>query len=178
MNIIIILVTSLMVFVVFRLFFIFLYWILGKIFKTSANSAKFGLCMSIAFYLMYIETFLGAVLEVAKNNELNNAEWYFVYTFIGISSMLWCYFSWDLKLKAKPQFAKQEIQMILKKIIVFGAVMMFSFYQGYTQLAVKFGESFEAEKELLVTLTNITIIPGIIALDRVLNQISNYMKKK
>jgi hypothetical protein len=178
MNIVIILGTSLIVFVGIRLFLIFLYWILKKIFKASADSEKFDLVMSIAFCLIYIQTFLGVVSGVIKNNELSNAEWYFVYTFIGISLMLWCYFSWDLKLKAKPQFATHEIQMIVKKIIVFFVVMIFSFYQGYTQLTVKFGGNLEEEKELLVTLTNITIVPGIIALDRVLSQISNYLKKK
>lgn len=178
MNIVIILGASLIVFVGIRLFFIFVYWILKKIFKASSDNEKFDLCMSIAFCLMYIQTFLGAVSGVTKNNELSNAEWYFAYTFIGISLMLWCYFSWDLKLKAKPQFATQEIQMIVKKILVFLAVMIFAFYQGYTQLTVKFGATLEEEKELLVTLTNITIVPGVIALDRVLNQISNYLKKK
>lgn len=178
MNIAIILTVSLIVFVGFRLFFILLYWILGKLLKLSADTIKFDFFMSIAFYILYIQGFLGAVSGVTKNNELSNAEWYFVYTFIGMSSMIWCYFSWELKWKAKPQFAREKIQMIVKKIIVFFLVMTFAFYQGYTQLDENLGGDINEEKKLLITLTNITIIPGVIAFDRVLNQISNYLKEK
>ncbi len=178
MNFIIILVTSLIVFAIFRLFFIGLFWVLNKIFKTPENSIKFDLGLSIGFYLMYIQGFLGAVQGVSDNNKLSNVEWYFVLTFIGIISILWCYFSWEFKFKAKPQFAKYNIQMIIKKIIVFSLVMIFVLWQGYIQLDKKFGGNSNEEKEMLMSLASTTIVSGIIAFDRVLNQISNYFKEK
>lgn len=178
MNIAIILATSLMVFAGFRLLFIFLSWALNKLFASISDNTKFDLIMSIAFFFMFIQCFLGAVQGVTKNNELSNAEWYFVYTFVGISAMIWCYFSWELKVKARPQFAKEKTQMIVKKILVFAVVMAFAFYHGYTQLNEKFGGGLDEDKKVLITLTNVTIIPGIIAFDRVLNQMSAYLNEK
>lgn len=178
MNIVIILLVSLIVFIVSRMFFAFVYWLLAKILKLGTYNMGFDLLLSIGFYCVYVQTFLGAVQGVTNNNELSIAEWYFVYTFIGISSMIWCYFSWELKWKAKPQFAKEKMQMVVKKIIVFALVMLFAFYNGYTQLNDNFGGEINEEKNLLITLTNITIIPGIIAFDRVLNQISIFIEMK
>ncbi|MDD6216807.1 MAG: hypothetical protein PUB28_08715 [Roseburia sp.] len=178
MNIAVILLTSLIIFIVTRMFFIFLYWFLGKILKLKTHKMGFDLVLSFAFYAMYIQAFLGAAQGVSISNELSNADWYFVYTFIGISAMIWCYFSWDLKWKARPQFAKEKTQVLVKKIIVFTLVMLFAFYSGYTQLNENLGGKINEEDKLLITLTNITIIPGIIAFDRVLNQISIFIEKK
>lgn len=173
MNIAIILLTSLIVFAGFRFFFIFLYWILGKIFKVSTDSMKFDLGMSIAFCLMYIQGFLGAVMGVTKVNELNDAEWYFTYTFIGITLMLWCYFSWDMKLKAKPIFGLNDKQIIIKKIVVFALVMIISFVNGYDTMHKEFyGKNVFPEIRVL----NATMIVGVIAFDRLLNQVVNYQK--
>lgn len=175
MNIAIILVTSLIVFMFSRLFFIFLYWILGKLFKTSTDNVKFDLGMSIAYYFIYIQAFLGASLGVAKNIELSYAEWYFICTFIGISSMLWCYFSWDMKFKAKPIFGLNDKQVIAKKITVFAVVMIISFVNGYgTMCKDYFGKELFPEIKIL----NATMIVGIIAFDRLLNQVANYKKIK
>ena len=43
---------------------------------------------------------------------------------------------------------------------------------------MNFGENLDKEKEMPFKVVNITMVPGIIALDRVLNQINNYIKKK
>lgn len=93
---------------------------------------------------------------------------------------MWCYFSWRLKWNARPQFAKNEKEMILKKIIVFLGVMILSFAYGYIQLNQKFSSDNTAEDAniLLMAIVNITIIPEIIALDRVLNQIKLYINSK
>lgn len=178
MNITIILLTSLVIFIVIRMLFILLNWVLGKILKLTTYSVGFDLLISIAFYMLYVLIFLSAVQGVSNKIELNNAEWYFVYTFIGISSMIWCYFSWELELKAKPQFAKEKVHVTVKKIVVFAFVMLFTFYSGYTQLNKNLGGGIDEQKELLITVTNITIISGIIAFDRVLNQISTYIEMK
>lgn len=174
----IILATSVIVFLIFRITILLLYSGIQKVFKLTDSNLKFSVLLSSAIFLIYIQGFLGAVQGVMGNTNITNLEWYLIYTFIGTSAMIWCYFNWELKWGARPQFAKEEHQMIIKKIIVFFAVMVFAFYQGYTQLEANFGGNQGAEKELLVMVTNITIIPGIIALDRVLNQISIYLKKK
>ena len=62
--------------------------------------------------------------------------------------------------------------MKLKKIIVFTIVMFFVFYQGYCQLNNRLNGE---EVDLLVVIANITIVPGIIAFDRVLNQITSLL---
>lgn len=173
MNLIIILFVSLLVLIALRYFFIGLYYAISKLLKLSGNNVKFDLVLSISFFCIYLEAFLGAVGGVLKGHSLSNLEWYFVYTCMGIASMFWCYFSWDLRLKAMPKFGANDKQTIVKKIVVFLFVMIFSFCYGYENANKIFmGEDVDA----LIALTNVTIIPGIIALDRVFNQIANWKK--
>lgn len=178
MNFIIILVTSIIVFALVRVLILLICNLGLKLFKVSDSNTGFSLLLSIASFILYLQVFMGAIQGLMGKTGITNLEWYLVYTLIGIAAMLWCYFSWSFAWKAKPQFAKNDSQMIIKKIIVFSAVMLFAFYQGYTQLDMNFGGNLDEEKEMLVKVTNITIIPGIIALDRVLNQINNYKKGK
>lgn len=178
MSFFIILATSIIVFLIFRIILLLLFSLVQKVFKLPDCNMEFSVLISLALLLIYLQAFLGAVEGVMGRTNITNIEWYLIYTFIGVMAIIWCYFSWDLTWKAKPQFAKEELQMSMKKITVFFAVMLFAFYQGYTQLESNFGGALEEEKELVITLTNITIIPGIIALDRVFNQISNYRKNK
>ena len=57
--------------------------------------------------------------------------------------------------------------------------MIEAFAYGYIQLNQKFSDTFvEDDKILLMAIVNITIIPGIIAFDRVLNQIKLYINLK
>lgn len=173
MNIAIILLVSLIVFWGIRLVLIFLYWVIQKIFKLSEGNMSFDLGISIFFYIMYIQAFLGSVLGVSRNSELSNMEWYFVYTFIGIISMLWCYFSWDLRLKAKPKLGLNDKQVIVKKIVVFALVMVISIINGYDAMC----KEFSGENDFWgIRVLNSTMIVGIIAFDRVLNQVVNYLK--
>lgn len=53
--------------------------------------------------------------------------------------------------------------------MVFTFVMIFSFYYGYVNLNKVINGG---GLDVFIVVTNITIIPGIIAFDRVLNQIS------
>lgn len=171
MNIIIIVVTALVVMFIFRLIVLSFCSILPR------GNEGFDLFFSIALLIVYLASFIGAVEGVISKVKIINLEGYLIYTFIGIASTLWCYFSWNLDWTAKPQFMKNDSQMIKKKIIVFSVLMVFAFYQGYTQLDMIYGGKLDAEKEMLVKITNITIVPGIIALDRVLNQIYSYIKE-
>lgn len=167
MNIILILFSSLITFEGMRILFIGIYYVMCKIFKAS-NNMKFSLAMSIFFLLGYIQAFLGATEGVAKQRTFSNLEEYIIYTLIGISMMLWCYFSWDFKFKSFPKFGINNKQIIIKKILVFTFIMIFSFYYGYENLIKIINKK---EIDIFIAITNITIVPGIIALDRVLNQI-------
>ena len=178
MSFVIIIATSILVLILFRIIILLFCSHVLKLFILSNINIEFNLTLSIAFFTIYLQGFLTAIKGIVGVTEITNLEWYMVYTFIGIAAILWCYFSWSFEWKAKPQFAKNDSQMIVKKIIVFSALTLFVFCQGYNQLNMNFGENLDKEKEMLFKVVNITMVPGIIALDRVLNQINNYIKKK
>ena len=178
MNFVIILATSLIVFILFRLIMSRVYCLIKKLLKSHEDSVGFSLSLSVVFFILYLQGYLGAIQGVMRNTELTNLEWYLVYTSIGMIAMLWCYFSWSFERGTKPQFSKNDFQTSAKKILVYLALMLFVFYQTYTQLNTSFGGTLEEEKELLVKVLNITIVPGIIAMYRVLNQINNLIKIK
>lgn len=119
MKIVIILMMSLALFCVIRAITILLYMLIEKKYKVKDDGEKFELILSICFYWIYIFCFLVAAKNVSTIYKLSNLEWYIIYTYIGMISVVWCYFSWRLKWNARPQFAKNEKEMILKKIIVF-----------------------------------------------------------
>ncbi len=179
MKIVSILIMSLALFCVIRIIMIWIYMIIEKKYRVKDNEEKFDLCFSFCFYGIYLCCYFNAAENVSTIYKLSNLEWYIIYTYIGILSVVWCYFSWRLKWKARPQFVKNERELILKKIIVFLAVMIEAFAYGYIQLNQKFSDTFvEDDKILLMAIVNITIIPGIIAFDRVLNQIKLYINLK
>lgn len=178
MSFVIIIAISISVLILFRMIILLFCSPVFKLFKLRDSNMGFNLPLSIAFFTIYLQGFLTAIKGIVGVTEITNLEWYMIYTFIGIAAILWCYFSWSFEWKAKPQFAKKDSQMIVKKIIVFSALTLFVFCQGYNQLNMNFGENLDKEKEMLFKVVNITMVPGIIALDRVLNQINNYIKKK
>lgn len=170
-NIIIIVITSLLLLFIFRGIVLLISSMLPR------GNVVFDLFFSIALLIVYLASFIGAVEGVISTAEITNLEGYLIYTLIGISAILWCYFSWSLNWTAKPQFAKNDFQVLIKKIIVFSLLMIFAFYKGYTQLDMIYGGNLDTEKEMLIKITDITIISVIIALDSVLNQIYSYIKE-
>ncbi len=175
MNIVIIVFISLIVFVLVRFSLVALSLLIGRIFKVPENKIGFHLAISVLFYFLYVTLFLVFVIVISDNRSFSNAEWYFVYAFIGISAILWCYFSWEMKFRALPKFGGNDSATIIKKILVYAFVMVFSFYHGYSILNEKFSGQ---NVDLLTTIVNITVIPGVIALDRLLNQFKNLQSKK
>lgn len=104
-----------------------------------------------------------------KNQVDNNFVWYCIFSFFGISATIWCYLRWDLRWKAKPKFEEEKDIIALKKMFVFTIVMLFAFYHGYKQMDAIFKD---VKVDSTLTLYNVTIVSGIIALDRVLNQVT------
>lgn len=172
MNFFIILIVSIIVFIPTRLIFIFANWIYAKVFKKE-NNMTFDIVISTVFLAAYMESLYGAMLGVAKNNEISDIEGYLIAVFFGIASILWCYFSWDLRLKAKPKFGVNDKQIAIKKVIIFVIIMVFSFANGYNTV---YKEVYGQEILEGVNIINATIIIGIIAFDRVLNQVANCIK--
>jgi len=99
----------------------------------------------------------------------DNLLWYCIFTYFGVVSIIWCYLRWDLKWKAIPKFEENKMLVALKKTVVFVIVMLFAFYHGYKQMDAAF-RNLKVDDVLVVY--NVTMISGIIALDRVLNQIA------
>lgn len=130
-------------------------------------------CLGVFFVLWGIAVvFFGVPRQTDAS--LENLVWYVVFTFLGVVSIIWCYFRWDFDWKARPRFEVDKTVMALKKIIVFGVVMGFAFYYGYKQMDAKFNN---VDVDNTLTIYNVTLISGIIALDRVLNQVSFVYKK-
>lgn len=129
------------------------------------------LCMFFAFWAIAV-----VMLEIPgqTNESLKNLVWYVVFTFFGVAAIIWCYFHWDFKWKAIPKFEDDKIVIALKKIIVFSVVMGFAFYHGYKQMEAIFND---VKIDSTLTIYNVTLISGIIALDRVLNQVLSIYKE-
>lgn len=130
----------------------------------------------IAFSLIAFLAFLVfwgiAILIYLKIKQVNdNLFFYVIFTFYGLAAIIWCYCRWDFKKGARLRFENDKIVMSLKKTLVFSAVMVFAFCYGYSQLNALLNKGAEVNNELAVY--NATMISGMIALDRVLNQVSS-----
>lgn len=177
MHFMILIMTSLIVFIIARLGFALIYEIFCKIFKSFVEddrSVGMNLLFSLAFLSIYIQAFSGA-LQAVEQYLKTSLEVYLVLISIGVIAMFWCYFRWDFKLKSRPRFGANDKMTIIKKILVYAAIMCFTFYYGYTNInKLIYGQ----EIDMTIMITNATIIPIIIALDRILNQIMNFIKQK
>ncbi len=152
------------------MFFISIYKNVSKIskkpfFKKLLDRSLIDSCMFIFIFLFLY----GSTVEAATNLwTIGNFEWYLIFMFIGITCVLWIYFKWEFtKFFPRIDVNNKEI-LAVKKIIIFTIVMLLSFIYGYAQiLKIAVGK----EIEPLTLVANYTIIPGIIALDRVMNQV-------
>lgn len=175
MYFIILLIISLIVFLGVRLVAILFYEILCCLFKSKEKNdmGAFNFLFSLAFLGIYMQVFSGALQAVIPYMS-TTLELYMVYTSLGIIAMIWCYFRWDFKFKAKPRFGKNDIMTVIKKIIVYSVVMCFSVYYGYVNINKLINGQ---EIDITILLVNATIVPVMIALDRILNQIMNLINQ-
>lgn len=123
----------------------------------------------IAFLVFLIFGGIAILAYLLKKQVDDKLFLYVALTFFGVAAIIWCYFRWDFKWKAKLRFEGDKIVMPLKKSIVFGIVMVIAFCYGYSQLKALLVEGTKVDYELAVY--NATMISGMIALDRVLNQV-------
>ena len=173
MNFAIILLVSLVAFLCTRILFTLVYTLLLNAQKESDKTFERVLlsCVMLGtFIVIWSVTIYNCMI---KKQVTDNLVWYVIFTFFGISAIIWCYFRWDLKWKAKPKLEEDKIVLALKKTLVFTLVMIFAFYHGYKQMDAIFKD---VKADSTLTVYNVTLISGIIALDRVLNQATSAYK--
>lgn len=174
MNFLIILFTAIIVLILFRLFFLVIVNISILLFKSSDDSLKKrNVLFSTTFLAVYIFSFVISVDSLIINIVLSDLEEYIIFSFIGIASITWCYLKWELSWKAMPKIDDDNTMVAIKKNFVFSMVMVVSFAYGYGQVKKVISKS-DVDEVLIVT--NATIITGVIALDRVFNQIISLIK--
>ncbi len=175
MTILLILIKSLIIFITFRCLLIILNIIICNVGKIKCYiPPKFDIILSASLHLIFIGAY---AYVVNRNINLDNLEWYIVYVIMGITSVIWCYYEWELKFKAKPIFIDKE-KNAQKKALLFFIVLVFTFYFGYVQI-LKLVE--EKPIDSIFIVTYYAIIAIIIAVDRFFNQIYNlydYKKNK
>ena len=89
MKIVSILIMSLALFCVIRIIMIWIYMIIEKKYRVKDNEEKFDLCFSFCFYGIYLCCYFNAAENVSTIYKLSNLEWYIIYTYIGILSVVW-----------------------------------------------------------------------------------------
>ena len=143
--------------------------------KSKESNPFSNLLFSIAFWLFYI-LILGTIAEIViPFKENNSLEWYFVFCFIGIASVIWCYFDWELDWKAKPTMTISDKNVSYKKIIVYMIALIITLVYGYWNVNKILNIQ---DMDIFIAIVNATILPSVIATDRILSQIRNFKKQK
>ena len=169
MNFLIILLAFFVALVIARIPFVWVYNSEGKVHKGFEQ-----ILLSFGILGLFIVIWSAIVSKYLTEKQVNdNLILYCVLAFLGIAAIIWCYFRWDLKWKAKPELEEENV-LALKKTFVFVLIMLFAFYHGYKQMDAIFNG---VEVDSTLTVYNVTMISGIIALDRVLNQVTFIYKK-
>lgn len=171
LNVVII---SIIIFLVWRLLYIGINALGEYVTKSKGANPFSNLFFSIAFWLFYI-LILGTVAKIViPFNDNNSLEWYFVFCFIGIASVIWCYFDWELDWKAKPTMTISDKNVSYKKIIVYMIALIITLVYGYWNVNKILNIQ---DMDIFIAIVNATILPSVIATDRILNQIRNFKKQ-
>lgn len=173
-NTLLILFITLLVFWIYRFGLLVLDKLLTKyIFpKTQVPS---GPTVYIPIYIMFISFLTIVIFYVSYTRNMTNLEWYTTFTLYGLSSIIWCYFDWDLSsFLSKPKFTNST-NLQIKKIFIFSLVLIASISLGYLKVL----EALDVQKlPTIYKILDITIITSTLAADRVLSQIYSYYKDK
>ena len=161
-------------FLLWRLLFIGINALCNYFTKSKESNPFSNLLFSIGFWLFYILIFVTLAEIVIPFKENNSLEWYCVCCFIGIASVIWCYFDWELDWKAKPTMAISDKNVTYKKIIVYMIALIITLVYGYWNVSKILNIQ---DMDIFIAIVNATILPSVIATDRILNQIRNFKKK-
>lgn len=168
----VIIIVSLIVFILYRTIMIVTGKLLIKIFKADKlGFEKWDVFSSIASYLIFISIFIAAVEATSEKYQLSDVDYYTTFCILGISSIIWCYFKWDIfNLKSLPKLIDNSRSLRIKKGIVFFFIFVFVVKMGYEQTL---GVLYQTPVDSIYSITNTTIIAAAIALDRFMNQLHN-----
>lgn len=128
--------------------------------------------ISFVLVLIYLVGYAFIVKFVMNRVSGTPLEWYLVFAWMGISLILWCYCEWGFEAKTWVRFADDEY-MAIKKISAYSFALIVVFYLGYLKLGHEMGDYSNLNEKVLVDVMNVTIVSGMIAVDRILNQIKN-----
>ncbi|WP_410496379.1 hypothetical protein QTL86_02575 [Cellulosilyticum sp. ST5] len=173
-NTLLILLVALFVFCIYRFGLLVLDMLLTRYIFPNTQVPS-GPTVYIPIYIVFISCLTIAILYVSHNRNMTNLEWYTTFTLYGLSSIIWCYFDWDLSsFLSKPQFTPPT-DLQIKKIFIFSLVLIASISLGYLKVL----DALNVQRlSTTYKILDITIITSTIAADRVLSQIYSYVQDK
>lgn len=137
--------------------------------KHVKGEGAFELAVSVAAQVLFLAIWVISWGILATRYPIDNLVFYISFCLIGVFCVIWCYFSWDIEhIFVMPRKAKEEERKI-KKIVIYTLIFIFVMCQGYFQTLHALDPSVEVN--VLFQVTNYSIVVGIIALDRIMNQI-------
>lgn len=190
MNVLTILFITLGFFIGYQLVAYIVAYSFIRFFKIKKRTGpKLSLALSLVLLFAFLMTLLISISIVYFETDLSSLDLYLAFSLTGLCSILWCYFDsniftsllYDLEnpqkgffSTIKPVFASPE-NLASKKTIIFSLVLIFSFILGYQQFS-----SYVTKKnvDVLYSLSNITVVSSMIALDRVMSQLHTLNKLK
>lgn len=141
---------------------------------TNGKKSDFDIFMSLTLLIIFLSALTTSIHQVSLKNSMTNLEWYILFVLIGISCILWCYFKWrQTSYMSLPRFTEDD-ESTKKKAIIFLLVFIFSVVLGYKQV-LSYLKAQHVDSAFY--LTNATIVAGMIAFDRFLNQIHHIFTK-
>lgn len=174
MNFLKVVIISIICFIIWRFLFIGINEGFNHFSKSEDSNPFSSILFSIAFWMFYILIFGVMAKGIIPINDGNLIEWYGVFCFWGIASIIWCYFDWELKWNAIPTMSCSDKKVSYKKIIVYVIAMIITLVYGYSNVNKILNNQ---DIDIFIAIVNATILPSIIAVDRILNQIHTFKKQ-
>lgn len=158
-----------LVFLLFKGIIVLLCKISRIIFDDKGNEQKFDFGVSVAMQILFLGIWATSIGVIMNLYPMDNFVCYTSLLMMGVVSIIWCYFSWDAEhIFVKPRKANNK-EKRLKKIVVYGLILLFVLVLGYHQTLHAVG--IEEKIDTLMSVTNYSIVVGTIAFDRLMNQI-------
>lgn len=169
-NLLIELFVAVLVFLIFKVFLVLISKILYKVFKcNNENLKKFDFGISLALQLIFLSVWCASIESTINIFGLTDLECYISLCMIGVFSVIWCYFSWDVeRIFVTPHKARAD-EKRKKKILIYFLILIFVMCQGYFQTLHTLNPGIVVD--MLFSVTNYSVVVGTIAFDRLMNQI-------
>lgn len=169
-NIVIELLSALLVFMMLKIIIVIACKGTRKVLKIPEDKEMtYSFYLSVVIQVAFIMTWFQSIVAGSNLLELTNLEAYISLCLIGVFSVLWCYFSWDIEhIFVFPRKAKPK-ERRAKKLLVYLLIYIFVVCQGYYQVLHAIDKNYEVNA--LLSVSYYSIVVGIIALDRIMNQL-------